>query len=248
LAAVNTYLGELLSAREASAQALALAHRSEDQRGKKISLVRQAWVSYLEGDLSAAAESFQKAEALERQIDPTKLYLYGNPGAFHADHLRRAGHPDSAREITETNLQICESNRWTTSLSRCRRLLGDLAADAGENQEALEHYHAALNQARTISKRDVLIEVLLARGRWLARRGEVDEARRDLEEALDYATAGSYRLYEADIRVGLAWAHLKAGDPASAGAEAGRALALSAQTGYYWGRVDAQEVLDALKP
>jgi hypothetical protein len=65
----------------------------------------------------------------------------------------------------------------------------------------------------------------------------------DLTEALEYARAGGYRLYEADIRVGLAWAHLAAGDKAAARDEAGYARRLSQEMGYYWGKKDAEEVL-----
>jgi len=55
-----------------------------------------------------------------------------------------------------------------------------------------------------------------------------------------------YRIYEADIRVALAWAHLATGDSGVARAEAGHAHQMSEQMGYYWGRVDAEEVMEAL--
>ena len=51
--------------------------------------------------------------------------------------------------------------------------------------------------------REVLIEVLLARGRWAARnpKGLPDPLGfSDLNEALGYAVDGGYRIYEADIR------------------------------------------------
>jgi hypothetical protein len=60
----------------------------------------------------------------------------------------------------------------------------------------------------------VLIEALLARGRWAATLPQVgnlregDQAFSDLNEALGYAVDGGYRRYEADVRIGLAWAHL----------------------------------------
>jgi hypothetical protein len=77
---------------------------------------------------------------------------------------------------------------------------------------------------------------------------------------------GGYRVYEADIRVALAWAHRavlrqaqdealdraealrQAQDEAlrRAQAEARRARQMSLEMGYYWGRIDAEEVLAAL--
>jgi hypothetical protein len=77
----------------------------------------------------------------------------------------------------------------------------------------------------------------------------------DLNEALGYALAGGYRIYEADIRIGLAWAHLALspgpspkgrGELEAARAEAERAHAMSEEMGYYWGKVDAAEVLSAI--
>jgi tetratricopeptide (TPR) repeat protein len=177
-----------------------------------------------------------------------------------------------ARRITEANLEICERNRWEFLISMCHRVLGDLDAyslsrsqppSPGAAQEARAHYDEALRIARSISFRPALIEALLGRGRYVARdlgdlgdlRG-LDQAFSDLREALDLATRGGYRRYEADIRVTLAWAHLAATplpgpSPAGGGRErareeAARARAMSEAVGYHWGQVDAEEVLDAL--
>jgi tetratricopeptide (TPR) repeat protein len=145
-------------------------------------------------------------------------------------------------------MEICQLNRFAEFTSQCHRVLGDLDADAGQHERAREHYDEALKIARGITKRSVLIEALLARGRWAARRGDVAVARIDLDEALDYAIAGGYRICEADIRVGLAWAHRAAGDAEAAHAEAARARQMSVEMGYHWGQVDANEVLAAIEP
>jgi tetratricopeptide (TPR) repeat protein len=107
--------------------------------------------------------------------------------------------------------------------------------------------------ARTITYRPALIEALLARGRYAVKNlpqagslREVEQAFADLEEALGYAVSGGYRIYEADIRVALGWAHLAAGDQNRARQEAQRAQQMSAQMGYHWGQVDAAEVLAAI--
>ena len=83
-------------------------------------------------------------------------------------------------------------------------------------------------------------------GRWAARNpkslGDLSGLP-DLNEALGYAVDGGYRIYEADARIGLAWAHLAAGD-----SSAGRAQQMSAQMGYHWGQVDATEALAVAIP
>ncbi len=153
------------------------------------------------------------------------------------------GEAATARAVTEANLKICEENHWPDNLSHSHRVLGDLDADAGQPESTQAHYDAALKIARGISDRATLIEALLARGRFYARHlQDLASARSDLNEALGYALAGGYRVYECDIRVGLAWAALVANDTATAQAEADRAAQLAEEIGYHWGKVDAAEV------
>jgi hypothetical protein len=274
LAELHAYLGALPAGAEAAGQALALARRAENKEDECNSLVCQAWAAHLRGPsagsgqaLQAAGAAFSQAEALQREVDPTERYLYSQRGIFHADALRRAGDTAYARRVTEANLDVWVSySKWPADESRCHRVLGDL--DAGDNQHASAraHYDQALKLARGISRRDVLIEALLARGRWAAKAtlAKVSEPSQgldpfnDLNEALGYAVDGGYRLYEADIRVALAWAQLAealtlppsptgGGTLEAARAEAERARQLSVETGYHWGQVDAAEVLAALE-
>jgi len=94
----------------------------------------------------------------------------------------------------------------------------------------------------------VLIEALLARGRWAARsEKDIHLALTDLPEALEQAVAGGFRVYEADIRIALAWAHLGSNDLVAGLAEAQRAQLMSQEMGYHWGEVDATEVISKLK-
>jgi hypothetical protein len=172
-------------------------------------------------------------------------------GIQHVDHLRRVGGTVYARQVTERKREearwVRGVNPWTAYFSRSERVLGDLDADAGQHDRAHQHYDTAVQIAHGISAQGVLIEVLLARGRWAARWGDVAAAWNDLEEALNYAVSSGYRIYEADIRVGLAWLYLNRGNPAMAGQEAARAKRMSENMGYHWGRVDAEGVFDRLQ-
>jgi tetratricopeptide (TPR) repeat protein len=255
LAELHASLGHLAASAEAAREALALAHRAENKLDEGSSLSRQAWAAHLLGDVETATDAFRQAEALEREINPTVQYLYSLRGIFHAEHLRRTGDLTYARQITEANLEEWVSySKWPKDESHCHRVLGDLDADAlrqgsgqaNQHDSARDHYNEALRIARGISVQDILIEALLARGRWAARQGEARPARNDLDEALAYAVEGGYRIYEADIRVALAWAHRAAGQLDSARAEASRALQMSQEMGYYWGQVDAEEVLEVI--
>jgi len=229
-------------------QALDLARRAGRKDHEFCSLAYQAWACHLKGDLDKASQHFRDAEALAKEYDPSESYLYSLWGILHADHLRRRGEADYARKVTEANLEICERYHWLDNISRCHRVLADLFADDGQQETARESFGQALELARSTSNRLVLLEALLGRGRWYAKiMKDPVAAFSDLTEALEYARAGGYRLHEADIRIGLAWAHLAAGDKAAARDEAGYARRLSQEMGYFWGEKDAEVVLAEIK-
>jgi tetratricopeptide (TPR) repeat protein len=171
-----------------------------------------------------------------------------------------------ARRVTEANLKNWVSySHWQKDESACHRVLGDLDFDSGNHESARAHYESALKIARSIQLRFVLIEALLARGRFFAKAGAgsprpndarpgsgdptptINDAFNDLNEALNYAVEGGYRIYEADIRVALAWAYLANGEKEKAKQSAQRALQMSQEMGYHWGKVDAREVLERIE-
>lgn len=202
---------------------------------------------HLQGETDSAKTLFAQAAILEREIEPANQYLYSLRGTYYADCLRRSGYAEEVRHITNNNLSICRRNGWHEDVSRCYRVLGDLDADAGFHDDARKHYDKALKGAREIQVRDLLIEVLLARGCWYTRmRNTNDAAFHDLNEAYRYAMNGVYKRYEVNAHVGLAWAYLGKCDRAQARAEAENAKTMSTNMRYYWGQVDADEVLATL--
>lgn len=118
-------------------------------------------------------------------MDPSKSHLYSDIGIRNADHLRRRAEAGYARKVTEANLDICKRNHWIYSMSQCHRVLADLSADAGQQEEARESYDQALKFARSTSNRLVLIESLLGRGQWYGKiMKDSAAASSDLNEAL----------------------------------------------------------------
>ncbi len=253
LASLYAALGLLERSHESASRALMLARRAEDKRHESSALAYLGNATHLLGDSETAGRAYQQAEAVGRKIERGILYLYSMRGVQHADHLRRVGKADYAQRVTEANLEICERNHWARHVSMNHRVLGDLRVDSGDNENAIHHYEMAVRVVRGLTAQTVLVEALLARGRWQAKRAiENDElaslpqAFSDLNEALGYAQKGGYRIYEADIRIALAWAHLADKKPEPARQEAKPALAMSEDMGYYWGKLDAEEVLDRL--
>jgi len=197
--------------------------------------------------LETAGGLFQQAETLLQKTEQTPHYWHGMDGLRYSIHLRRLGNETYSRQIAEATLEICKRNEWPDVLSYCHLVLGDLDTDISQFNNARQHHDDALKIARSNSRRrDVLIEALLTRGRWAAKQGQVRPAFNNLDEALGYTVDGGYRIYETDIRNALAWAHLAAGQPDSARAEATRARRMSEEMGYYWGQADADEVLGAI--
>jgi len=172
LAELNAHLGRLAASATAAEEALTLARRAEDKWDERTSLSHQAWAAHLRGQLDEASAAFQQAEVLERENDSSKQYLYSLRGIQHAEHLRRVGQAEYARRVTAANLEILTRLRAPHQISMCHRVLGELDADAGGAEEiasAHDHFDTAITIARSISARDVLIEALLARGRWAAK-------------------------------------------------------------------------------
>lgn len=188
-----------------------------------------------------------QAEILEREIDSSYTYLYFQEGTRHANHLQRTGQSDYARHVIDANLHVLDKLHLIFQISQCHCVLGNLDCYSGDFVSAQGHYELAIKIARSISIRHALIEALLARGRFFAKHmKDANAAFSDLNEALGYCVESGYRIYEADVRVALAWAYLANGEREKARQSAERALQMSNEMGYYWGKVDAEEVLKAI--
>jgi tetratricopeptide (TPR) repeat protein len=248
LAELHVSLGALKAGAKAAHQALDFARRAEHKQDERNSLAFQGLANHLLGNMQTASDAFAQAEKLGEEIDSSKRYLYSLLGINHADHLRRSGQSVYARRVTEANLQILERLHTAFQISQCHRVLGDLDSDSGDQDYAHAHYESALKIARGISARYILIEALLARGRWQAKHmKDANAAFNDLNEALGYCVESGYRIYEADVRVALGWANLAISNQQSAKAEAERAKQMSNEMGYHWGKVDAEEVLERIE-
>lgn len=275
LAHLYHHLGQLEEGTHAASDALTQARQTKNVKLERDALIYSARSAYLYGDLQIARIAFERGEALAKVHDPEQRYLTSSRGIWHAEYFKRAGDIASARYVTETNLkQWAIPYRWRHDESSCHRILGEIAGMHAEpvnamgtgllnmpgkgplsTRQALGHFNKAMWIAQGIAHHPTLIEALLARGRWAARGPQhhivgketvPNTAFSDLNEALGYAVASSYRVYEADIRAALAWAHLNADNIENARQQAIRAQSMSEEMGYHWGKVDAEEVLEII--
>ena len=255
LAEVYAHLGELDARADADRESQRLARLAALPEEVRNTLADHAWAEHLRGQLQAASETFRQVAQLTQELPESKKpQVYSLHVIRHAEHLRRTGQLEQARQVITANLAACQREPWPDYESLSLRVLADLEAAAGHQDSARTYYDQALNIIRRVNRTDILIDVLLARGRWRARaQQEAMGAFADLREALDYAVKKGYRLYEIDLRIGLAWAYLakakaanaledRAAELRYARAQAAQAEALSAARGYYWGKLDAAEV------
>lgn len=263
------HLGALNSAAQTAPKALDLARHSQNGHSLTKALCAWAYTAFLSGSLPAARAAFEKAAQVSQTEAAKDEAVRSDPGAvgrdpadagtahwgsandaWYAMFLLRTGEAARAHRIAESQLKQIDRrigrNNPRPHIAVFRRILGEAEAGLGQAEKAANNFDEAVRAARGLADRAILIEALLARGRWLARQGQARTAGRDLSEALEAALTGGYRVAEVDIRVGLAWLHSKSGQPLAALAEAERALRLSMEAGYFWGQGDAAEVLAGL--
>jgi tetratricopeptide (TPR) repeat protein len=198
-----------------------------------------------------AAELFAEAEAMQRERQPGYPLLYSVQGYYYCDLLLDQGEYAEVLRRAAQTIEIARRNRWLLDIALDHLSLGQahlrLALQAGTGAatspgtgfaQAAEHLDRAVEGLRRAGTQHHLPRGLLARAalRWAMR--EYARARRDLEEAMEVATRGEMRLFEADGHLEAARLALAEGDRAGARASLDAARALIAQTGYH--RRDAE--------
>ncbi|MFE0173232.1 trypsin-like peptidase domain-containing protein [Streptomyces sp. NPDC059002] len=249
LAEVSLDLGELEAMAAAARRALELARalppveRDEEVRDSSCHL---GTALALMGRRESAARCFDDALRVQRTLQPDvpEPVLMDIWGIAHAEFLRRCGDRVAARRITEANLRFAEDGGLKDDVSICHRLLGLLEADDGRLRPAWDHLRRAVDLAREISERTVLLEALSARARFGATSGSrVDTAlvEADLTEALDYAVAGGYALRHIDLRISGAHQHICQGRFAKASDDLNWARLEAGRRHYAWGLDDVTD-------
>ena len=257
LAKFYVYLGKLSKAKKYADKALDLSRKVSDifQEQERAALIYLALVMYLRGQMKESGFYFDEAESLlshEYEYDG-KRFFYGTQGVIYVDYLLSLVDESNKSNILKQAKFIIDANfdrhkhQKQDDLSRFYRTQGDLNTIEGDIENANANYAEAVRIARRITHWPALTGMLSARGQWMARVYEdIEVARNDLEEALEYAITGGYRLYEADIYIGFAWASHVDGNVPNARNNAKQAMALSEKIGYSLGLRKANEVMEAI--
>ncbi|MFD5378657.1 trypsin-like peptidase domain-containing protein [Streptomyces griseoincarnatus] len=238
-------LGQLAKAEQAIGEAFELASRAGDQEDVLVAETLRGALLHHRGQHDEADAAFTSALTLARQFTPVPI-LYSRSGVYYAEHLRVTGRAEEARKAHLANLTVCRRAGWVADEALCLLGLGDLAldratsaaSDADRNaalDEAAERFQAAHDIARGITRKEVLIESLLARCRLAAARGQSARARGDADQALAMALSGGYRTAEVQARIALTRVYRDVGDEEAAWDEISRATETAREIGYQRG-------------
>jgi tetratricopeptide (TPR) repeat protein len=240
------YMGEFKKSEDAALLGVDFAHHARNPDEEWTALAYGAFAAYLMGAMYNAEERFGQALHILRKIRPNIPYLLDMWGGWHALYLLRMNQPDEARAILMFNFEECAV--FPEVMSQLYSVLGDCYSVDHQSENALKNYDQAVQIGRAISSQAILVEALIKRGYFFARHAKnYEEAFIDLGEALHYLKLGECRWYEADIYLALAWAYLANGEAQKAKESASRALQMSEEMGYYWGKLDAEEVLERVE-
>jgi len=247
LAEVCLDLGTINTARINAQFAVDFAKQANDAEEEWTSLSYQARSAFLAGDIQSSEEYFRLSIDIHRRLYPELKSLHDLWGVWYAGYLIRTDRFQEAYDAANENLKYSEIENQAEVVSQCFYVLGHCLVVWGRHDDAVQYYNESLAVAQRTSSLPILIEGLLARGLFFGRYyGDAATALSDLRDALGYAVKSRFRIYEADTRIALAWAHLAIGEKEKAKQSAERALQMSNEMGYHWGKVDAEEVLKAI--
>ena len=243
LADLQFRTGELETGIESAKKAVEMAEKAKNEQYIIDSNAYLGWIYYLLGRNGKAEKQFEEADELQMKIDPDGDHLYSIGGVFYADFLISLGRIEDAFDLTEQNLEICQSQNWPDDISRCHRCLGAIERTKGNYKEAQNHLKKALEIARKIGYTAIEIEALIERGRLRLDVGKYKDAIGDAENVLEICGRTGFRFYEPEGELVLARAYVGLKDFEKAESNANSAYETALGMKYRWAEGDTADLL-----
>jgi DNA-binding SARP family transcriptional activator/tetratricopeptide (TPR) repeat protein len=223
-------------------EALTIQKELGSRAGEASALHFLASCCHLLGDLDMALTHITDAVAMFREIgarneETQSLYMLSLVE-------RTAGRRTEALEAAQAAVSLAARTSDQRTIAGARAALGDAVEDP---RQALGHYRAALDMARTVNARRVECRVLLGIAEANVSLGKPAEALDSASKALASARAAGYRLLEGLALTGIAEAHAAAGRSAEGTEAATQALAMHRETGHRIGEERTQALLATLQ-
>ena len=151
------YQGHAARAQETAEQAVELARTVYFDSRFRNALTTLAGALDIAGESIAADDCFADADRVQL-LYGSESHIYSLGGTLWGDFLLRTGRLTAARQLTEDNRVICESNRWNHGIARCDRLLARCDLIEGHLRSAERRLD---NAAATFRDGDFLVELAM---------------------------------------------------------------------------------------
>ncbi|CAN92439.1 Hypothetical WD-repeat protein alr2800 [Sorangium cellulosum So ce56] len=238
--------GELRRAVEEAQKSIDFADRSDDAARRAPNRTTYAAVLHALGQRDDATEVFEEAERLQKELSPAFPTLHALWGFRYCDLLLEQGCDEEARARALQSLSWEDAKRRLLNVALDHLTIGraHLAAIeraqiiAQERHARADFRHVAdeLDQAveglRRAGRLDYLPLGLIARATLHTQTRAIDNAHRDLDEALTIASRGGFRLHQADAHIEHARLAMAEGNRLRAHEHLAKAQSVVEATGY----------------
>ncbi len=226
-------------------EALEAAEEAQNEGGRLFSTSFLAAARGALGRVAEALEDFATCRRLQDKVDSNRNVLYSIRGYQLQNLLLRLGEAANALVLAEGSQKVHERFGWKDDIARSNLSGSEALRQLGRPGEAAEPLEKARTWALETGHHEILLYARLFGARLFRDRGDREAARDEAEEGLRTADTCGYGLFSIDFRAVLAELALERGDLEGAGSIAAEALARAEAPDcqYFWGRLDAHDVL-----
>jgi len=234
-------LGEVRHALDAARQSVELADRSGYWGWRMGFRTTFADALHQAGRLAEAEAAFREAEEIQKASQKEFSLLYSLPGFRYCDLLLSQGKVAEVQRRVGQTIEIARRNKWLLDIALDHLSLGRahlLQAQVGAHRDAplrdaATYLDRAVDGLRQARAQEFIARGLLARAELRRVTGELDKARRDLDEAFSIATHSGMRLFEADCHLEYARLHQACGEKTQARESLAKAKTMIEEMGYH---------------
>jgi tetratricopeptide (TPR) repeat protein len=219
-------------------------HPSPEGQDPRIGITEAA-VAWRLGDLSRMDKAAEAAVISGRRIGSGVIVATGLLDRAYCASV--AGEPQKAIELLRQSEELAFRSGDRFTAARADANLGDVLRQQGDLDGAEQAHERALTAALELGTAVGISNQFLVLGDFHQERGALQEARKFLEQALDWFHRIDYRALEAQAGASLASVYIAEGEPEKARHLLAEALSVSRSTRGIEGEIEALQGLAELK-
>jgi tetratricopeptide (TPR) repeat protein len=216
-------IGDLPQALAYVEQSVELADRSGDEFIQIVNRTTLADALHQAGRLAEAEAAFREAEELQKKYQPSFRVLYSVSGFRYCNLLLSQEQYAGVRRRVSQTLEWVTKQNWLLDIALDNLSLGRaylLQAQRETNHpftESFTYLNRAVDGLRQAGTQHYIPGAILARAEYYRLIGDLNKAKRDLDEAFTIATRGGMGLHLADCHLEYARLFLAKGDKEKSG-------------------------------